>query len=79
MAKIKSLETTSLDESLKALTALIDKMEQNDTKIDDSLLQFEQGVNLIRHAQKKLQQAEQKIQILIKKDSDEKLQDYQDL
>lgn len=80
MAKPKSMpKKSSLDSSLKELTALIEKMERDNISLEESLEQFEKGITLIRYAEEKLRQAEQKIQILLKtKNNDEKLTDYQD-
>lgn len=79
MAKPKSMpKKSSLDSSLKELTVLIEKMERDNISLEESLEQFEKGITLIRYAEEKLRQAEQKIQILLKtKNNDEKLTDYQ--
>lgn len=52
-ANIKSLETT------------IEKLESNETSLQDALHDFEQGINLARSAQKALAEAEQKVSLLL--------------
>ncbi len=74
---VKTPELPSLEASLTEINALIDKMEQGELNLEQSLAQFERGVTLIKHAQKILQTAEQKVQILMKKNGDEKLTDYE--
>jgi len=78
MPKLKSPDLPDLEGSLKELTTLIEKMEKNDISLEQSLLQFERGVTLIRHAQKTLQLAEHKIQILLKNNGNETLEDYKE-
>lgn len=53
--------------SLAELEAIVDKLEQGDLSLDDSLKQFERGVQLTRVCQKALRQAEQKVEILLRK------------
>ena len=55
----------NLEASLAEISALIEKMEHGDLNLEQSLIQFERGVTLIKHAQKILQEAEQKVQILM--------------
>jgi exodeoxyribonuclease VII small subunit len=78
MAKIsQSPDLPNLEASLAEINALIDKMEQGELNLEQSLAQFERGVTLIKHAQNILQTAEQKVQILMKKNGNEKLIDYE--
>jgi exodeoxyribonuclease VII small subunit len=54
--------------ALAELEALVVKMEQGDLSLDESLKQFERGVQLTRACQQALKEAEQKVQILLEKD-----------
>lgn len=58
--KLPALET-----SLKEITQLIDKMEHGELSLEQSLEQFERGITLIKHCQKILTDAEQKVQVLM--------------
>jgi exodeoxyribonuclease VII small subunit len=66
MAK-KSTETPGFEQSLKELESLVEKMEQGDLSLEDSLSHFERGVQLSRACQMALKEAEQKVEILMQK------------
>jgi len=53
--------------SLAELEAIVEKLERGDLSLDDSLKQFERGVQLTRSCQIALTQAEQKVEILLRK------------
>jgi exodeoxyribonuclease VII small subunit len=55
------------ERSLAELEAIVDKLEQGDLSLDESLQQFERGVQLTRLCQSALKQAEQKVEILLRK------------
>jgi exodeoxyribonuclease VII small subunit len=67
-----------LEESLSEITQIIEKMEHSDQTLEQSLTHFERGVTLIKHCQKILEEAEQKVQILIQNNSKEELTSYGD-
>lgn len=62
-----ALPTPDFEASLAELEAIVDKLEQGDLSLDDSLQQFERGVQLTRVCQTALRQAEQKVEILLRK------------
>ncbi len=66
----------SLEESLNEITQLIDTMEHHELTLEQSLTQFERGVTLVKHCQKILQEAEQKVQILVQQNNQETLLAY---
>lgn len=66
----------NLEESLSEITQLIDKMEHSELTLEQSLNHFERGVQLIRHCQKILETAEQKVQLLIQNNNQETLVAY---
>jgi exodeoxyribonuclease VII small subunit len=55
------------EKSLNELEGLVDRMEQGDSSLEDSLKDFERGIELTRNCQTALAEAEQKVQILLKK------------
>jgi exodeoxyribonuclease VII small subunit len=59
--------TPDFERSLAELEAIVDKLEAGDLSLDDSLKQFERGVHLTRVCQTALKQAEQKVEILLRK------------
>lgn len=74
----KKIKLPDLESSLSEINALISQMEQGELSLEQSLSHFERGITLIRHAQKILQEAEQTVQVLIKKNSgEEELTDYE--
>ena len=66
MAK-KRPETPNFESSLQELETLVEKMEQGDLSLEDSLSHFERGVQLSRTCQQALKEAEQKVEILMQK------------
>ena len=61
---------------MQELEALVEKMEEGDLSLEDSLVHFERGIALTRACQKALTEAEQKIQILLAEDGSQKLQPF---
>ena len=55
------------ESALKELESLVEKMERGDIRLEDSLQHFERGIELTRHCQQALQEAEQKVQVLLEK------------
>lgn len=55
------------ERSLAELEAIVDRLEAGDLSLDESLKQFERGVQLTRVCQAALKQAEQKVEILMRK------------
>lgn len=58
-------QTKSFEKNLAALTEIVDKMEQADLGLEESLKLYEQGVKLTRQCQKIIDGAEQKIKQLM--------------
>ena len=54
-----------LEKSIKSLEALVTKLESGDLSLEKALAEFEKGVVLTRQCQQTLQEAEQRIQILL--------------
>jgi exodeoxyribonuclease VII small subunit len=54
------------EDSLKKLEQIVSDLESGDLPLDDSLKLFEQGIKLVKVCQKKLEEAEQKVEILLK-------------
>lgn len=74
MAKKQS--AFDFEKALADLEQLVDKMEQGDLTLEQSLKEFERGVELTRHCQKALQEAEQKVEILLQKSTDAELEPF---
>ncbi|MCL1078782.1 exodeoxyribonuclease VII small subunit [Parashewanella spongiae] len=63
----------SFEESLSTLEAIVSELEKGDISLDDALKQFEHGITLVRHSQSKLDQAQQRVSILLNEKPDDKL------
>ena len=57
----------SLEESLAELESLVERLESGDLTLEEALKEFERGVKLTRECQAALKDAEQKVEILLKK------------
>lgn len=55
------------EQSLEKLEKLVERMEQGDLSLEESLKTFEEGIKLTRECQQALAQAEQKVKMLIEK------------
>ena len=58
------------EQSLDELEGLVERMEQGDSSLEDSLKDFERGIELTRNCQASLAEAEQKVQILLQKNGE---------
>lgn len=58
------------ERSLAELEAIVDKLEHGELSLDESLKQFERGVQLTRACQSALKEAEQKVEILLRKNGE---------
>jgi exodeoxyribonuclease VII small subunit len=63
----KSSQPLDFERSLAELEEIVEKLEQGDLSLEDSLKHFERGVQLTRACQTALKQAEQKVEILMRK------------
>jgi exodeoxyribonuclease VII small subunit len=70
MAK-KTPQEPDFETALRELEALVEKMEQGDLSLEDSLNHFERGVILSRTCQQALKSAEQKVEVLMQKNARE--------
>ncbi|WP_032093864.1 MULTISPECIES: exodeoxyribonuclease VII small subunit [Pasteurellaceae] len=63
--------------TLNQLEAVVSRLESGDLSLEEALKDFETGITLARQGQERLQQAEQRIQILLQKNDSAELSDYQ--
>ena len=62
-------QTKTFEKNLEQLTTVIEKMEQQDVGLEESLKLYEQGIQLTRKCQKIIDEAEQKIEQLMEQNS----------
>ena len=70
MTDIKNQAVGDLDSSLQELESVVEQLESGDLSLEKALKQFERGVKLTRKCQTTLKEAEQKVEILLKKTTD---------
>ena len=73
MANSKSM---SFEAAIAELQSIVHQLESGDLELEKSLSLFERGVELTRLSQSRLQDAEQKVQILMEKQGNLELQDF---
>lgn len=73
--KSKIPKSTKFEDALGELETIVSKLETGEQSLDDSLAQFERGVSLARFCQQSLQDAEQKVKVLMDKNGEATLED----
>ena len=61
------------ERSLEELERLVERMEDGELSLEDSLASYERGIRLGRRCQQALDEAEQRIQVLAEKDGQPEL------
>ena len=56
------------EQALTSLESLVSAMEEGELSLEESLKAFEEGIKLTRECQTALENAEQKVQILVQKE-----------
>ena len=56
----------NFEETMKELEEVVQKLENGDLNLDDSIKEFEKGMELSKSASKYLENAEKKITMLVK-------------
>lgn len=75
---VKKKPAPAFEDALTELEQLVNRLERGDISLEESLQAFERGVNLTRTCQKALQDAEQKVQILLEKNGTQVLENFND-
>lgn len=71
-------KTFNFEKSIKDLEAIVEKMADENLSLEQSLKNFEKGIQLTQQCQKALQEAEQKVQILLEKNGSAQLTTFND-
>jgi exodeoxyribonuclease VII small subunit len=64
----ESMAKEKFEEALSKLEGIVERLEQGDISLEESLKLFEEGVRLSRFCSQKLDEAEKKVEILLKDD-----------
>ena len=62
-------ETPDFETALKRLEEIVKKLETGDLSLDSALQLFEEGIKLSRFCHTKLEEAERRVEILVKNSS----------
>jgi len=57
---------TTFEEALQRLEAIVDRLEEGDLELEAALAAFEDGVNLTRRCAGQLEDAERRIEVLVR-------------
>jgi len=68
-----SRKALNFEKSLSELETLIERMEQGELSLEESLKAFEQGIRLTQQCQEALSQAQQRVQLLTQQDGEPRL------
>jgi exodeoxyribonuclease VII small subunit len=66
------------EEALQKLDEIVRRMESGDLSLEESLKAFEEGVKLARFCSRKLDEAERRVEILLKEDEELTVRPFQE-
>ncbi len=66
----------SFEAALKKLEEVVEKLESGEVSLDQSLKLFEQGISLVRQCSQRLDEVENKVQMLVSDERGERLEDF---
>ncbi len=75
MTSRKKAENLSFEQAIQELEGIVKQMELGELPLDEALKSFERGIQLARHSQETLANAEQKVQILMQQQGEQTLVD----
>jgi len=64
-------KSKSFEEALSRLSEIVKELEEKDTKLEDSMKLFEEGVSLSKYCREVLQNAADKVEMLNKENDSE--------
>ena len=62
----KEQKEKKFEEALEALEQVVERLESGELSLEESLAAFEQGVRLVQFCNQKLNEAEKKVELLVK-------------
>jgi exodeoxyribonuclease VII small subunit len=68
--KNNTITKLNFEQSIKELTSIVEKIEQGQIPLQDSLKQYEKGIALIKHCRGILQKAEERIEKISKQEKE---------
>ncbi len=74
----KNKKIFNFEKNLHTLEEVVTNMEKNPLSVESALLEFEKGIHLVHECRIALEEAEQKVQILIEKNGTSALTSYKE-
>ncbi|MBK6597974.1 MAG: exodeoxyribonuclease VII small subunit [Proteobacteria bacterium] len=72
----RKTSAVDFEQSLTELEALVERLEHGDAPLEESLKTFERGIALTRDCQSALQTAQQRVELLVKRDGKVQLTEF---
>ena len=72
----KTAKPVDFETAMRDLEQIVERLEQGDLPLEESLAAFERGVTLTRTCQSALKEAEQKVEILLKKAGETAVEEF---
>ncbi|MCJ7675185.1 MAG: exodeoxyribonuclease VII small subunit [Sedimentisphaerales bacterium] len=69
--KKNDVSNLSFEQAIKELTSIVEKIEQGEIPLENSLQQYERGMALIQHCRTTLEKAEKRIEKISKQERPE--------
>jgi len=66
LKKVKKMAEEKFEEALEKLEEIVRKMESGDLTLEESLKAFEEGIRLSRLCSQKIDEAERRVEVLLK-------------
>ncbi len=66
------------EEAMEKLQKITQELEGEDLPLEEALQKFEEGMKLVSFCERKLEEAEKKIQVLIREENTLKLKDWKE-
>ena len=70
------MANTNFEKNMSDLENIVTELEKGDLNLDESISKFEEGIKISKECNKILEEAENKITILLEKDGDVKEENF---
>ena len=70
------MENSNFEKNMSNLENIVNELEKGDLNLDESIAKFEEGIKISKEWNKKLEDAEKKITILLKQDGEVKEENF---
>ncbi|MGH8266272.1 MAG: exodeoxyribonuclease VII small subunit [Steroidobacteraceae bacterium] len=74
----RNSKAPDFEQALAELESLVERLERGDLPLDEALKAFERGVALARHCQASLQAAQQRVEILLKRNGQPQVEPFEE-